>query len=165
MEKLRAFMRIFCSLFLSLNFSHNFSLNFFTLSFFFLSFFLRQSLAVFHNMQSIFYFLAALSILAYVWLKRRYNFWASRNFLQGDAIFPFGSYSGIGSKYTTFEVYGKYYKRFKGKAKIVGLYSFFTPELMVIDPELIREILVKEFQHFSTRGMYYNKEDDPTSAK
>lgn len=116
-------------------------------------------------MQSIFYFLIAILLLAYIWLKRRYNHWNSRGFLQGETIFPFGSYKGIGSKFTTFDIFGKYYKQFKGKAKIAGIYSFFTPELIVIDPELIREVLVKEFQSFSSRGMYYNKVDDPTSAK
>jgi cytochrome P450 family 6 len=116
-------------------------------------------------MQSIFYFLVSLLILAYIWLKRRYNLWTSKGLLQGDAEFPFGSYKGIGSKFTTFQIYQKYYERFKGKAKIVGLYSFFTPELLVIDPELIRDILVKNFQNFTFRGMYYNKEGDPMSAK
>ncbi|KAF5303960.1 hypothetical protein FQA39_LY01745 [Lamprigera yunnana] len=46
----------------------------------------------------------------------------------------------------------------------VGLYKFMVPMYMPIDLELIRRILSKDFSHFTDRGYYYNKKDDPLSA-
>ncbi|KAG0701435.1 Cytochrome P450 9e2 [Chionoecetes opilio] len=38
--------------------------------------------------------------------------------------------------------------------KIWGIYEFFTPSLMIADPELLKHILVKDFEHFADRRMF-----------
>lgn len=58
-----------------------------------------------------------------------------------------------------------YYRKYKSKAPVVGLYFFFQPMLLLLDPELFKNILVRDFASFHDRGFYYNKEDEPTSAK
>jgi cytochrome P450 family 6 len=103
--------------------------------------------------------------LCFVWIKRRYSYWRNRGFLQTSTSFPFGSFKGIGTKVTSYEALDVCYKEFKGKAPAIGIYSFLSPNVMIIDPELIKNILVKDFASFQSRGMYYNKKDDPMGAK
>lgn len=57
------------------------------------------------------------------------------------------------------------YKKYKGKVPAVGIYAFLSPTILPIDPELLKNIMVREFSSFVNRGFYYNKEDDPVSAK
>lgn len=58
----------------------------------------------------------------------------------------------------------EFYKNFKGKGPAVGLFYFTKPTLLLIDPELVKSILVTNFEIFPDRVLYYNKEDDPISA-
>lgn len=37
---------------------------------------------------------------------------------------------------------------FKSKTPFVGFYNFTTPYLLVIDPELAKQIMIKDFKHF-----------------
>jgi cytochrome P450 family 6 len=111
------------------------------------------------------FFTIALPTLAYLWIKKRYSFWKSKGFVEAEASFPFGSMKGVGTSITSYEALDKCYKQFKGKAPIAGFYSFLSPNLIPIDPELIKNILVRDFNSFQNRGMYYNREDDPLSAK
>lgn len=46
----------------------------------------------------------------------------------------------------------------------VGLYGILRPMLLVRDPELIRNILVKDFSYFTDRGVYCDEKNDPISA-
>jgi cytochrome P450 family 6 len=117
------------------------------------------------KMSSVVILIIAIAFLGYLWVKKRFNYWKDRGFLQTDATFPFGSLQGAGTKRTAFETMDIHYKNFKGKAPAIGFYTFLAPSIMLIDPELIKNVFVKDFNVFHTRGMYYNKEDDPMSAR
>lgn len=47
---------------------------------------------------------------------------------------------------------------------IIGIYLFLTPSVLVIDLQLIRRILIENFQQFPNRGIFHNEKDDPLSA-
>jgi cytochrome P450 family 6 len=95
--------------------------------------------------------------VAYLWVKRRFRFWRERGFMQGSPSFPMGTIQGVGTTMTSTENLDYYYRKFKGKAHAVGLYNFLSPTLLPIDPELIKNILVRDFQSFHDRGFYYDK--------
>lgn len=40
------------------------------------------------------------------------------------------------------------YSDYKHKAPFVGFYNFTTPYLLIIDPELAKQIMIKDFKHF-----------------
>lgn len=111
------------------------------------------------------YLLAGLLVLAYLWVKKCFSFWSDRGFASPKPSFPFGSLKGVGTKITQAEAMDVIYKKYKGKVPAVGIYSFLSPTVLVIDPELLKNILVREFSSFTNRGFYFNKEDDPISAK
>lgn len=116
-------------------------------------------------MAFILYLLAGLLALAYFWVKKRFNFWSDRGFASPKPSFPFGSLKGVGTKMTSAEALDVYYKKYKGKVPVIGIYFFMSPTVLPIDPELLKNIMVRDFSSFHNRGFYYNKEDDPTSAK
>lgn len=107
----------------------------------------------------------AIITLIYVWIKKRYNFWRDRGFLQVEGSFPIGSFKGVGKNFAAFELMMSEYKKFKGKASVVGFYTFLAPTVLIIDPDLVKHILMNDFSSFHERGMYHNEKDDPMSAK
>lgn len=46
----------------------------------------------------------------------------------------------------------------------VGIYGVLRPILLIRDPELIRSICIKDFNHFTDRGIHSNEEYDPLSG-
>lgn len=103
-------------------------------------------------------------LLLYIWFKKRCEYWSSRGFPSGELVFPFGSLKGIGTEKSLCEGLDEFYKQFKGKGPAVGLFYFVKPLLLPLDPQLIKSILVTNFDSFQDRLLYYNKEDDPISA-
>lgn len=114
----------------------------------------------------IFAFLAlSIFVLIYLWIKKRYNTWNARGFIGPPGHFPFGSSKGFGQTKTPCLIYDDAYKSYKGKAPAIGIYLFLEPEVLIIDPELVKNVIVRDFKSFNDRGFYYNKKDDPLSVK
>ena len=111
------------------------------------------------------YLLIGIIALGYYLVKKRYNYWSDRGFISSPGSFPFGSLQGVGIKMTLAEKTNAIYKKYKGKATAIGTYFFLDPTLMPIDPELCKNIFVRDFSSFHDRGFYYNKEDEPLSAR
>lgn len=111
----------------------------------------------------IFLFILAL-VSAFFWVRSRYTHWDKHGFLSVKPSFPFGNLSGVGYKMTATEKFDQLYKELKGQTPIMGIYAFLSPTLMPIDPEAVKNILVRDFSSFTDRGFYYNKKDDPLSA-
>ncbi|XP_075212052.1 putative cytochrome P450 6a21 [Lycorma delicatula] len=49
------------------------------------------------------------------------------------------------------DFFGDIYKNLKGE-KFGGYFQFFTPTIIVKDPEIINQVLIKDFTHFEDRG-------------
>ena len=116
-------------------------------------------------MSVVLYFVIGVIALGYYLVKKQYSYWTDRGFLSAPSNFPFGSMKDVGTKITTAEGMDIFYKQYKGKVPAFGTFLFLKPCLMVTDPELLKNILVRDFSSFHDRGMYFNKKDDPTSAK
>lgn len=46
-----------------------------------------------------------------------------------------------------------------------GIYQFFKPKLVISDPELIRRVTVKDFDHFVDHVAQTNPKSDPLFSK
>jgi cytochrome P450 family 6 len=108
--------------------------------------------------------LVILFLSIYFWLRNLQNFWKHRGFPSTKFIFPFGSLKGIGTTKSLCFGLDEFYKEFKGKTPALGMFYFIKPIILAIEPELIRHILIQNFDNFQNRPLYYNKEDDPISG-
>lgn len=105
-------------------------------------------------------------VMALVILLNHYlhHYWSRRGFAQlspkllvGDLGDLFRVKKSIG------EIYGELYEKSK-KLKLVGLYFTYRPGLMVNDTQLIQNILVRDYQHFNSHGLYVDTQHDPLSG-
>lgn len=111
--------------------------------------------------------LFALTLSAVVlFFKWSFTYWKSKGLATVYPKIPYGTLAdhvqrgehiGITTARQYFELKQKGYKH-------GGMYMFFKPFYLPIDPEYIKNILSVDFQHFVNRGMYYNEKDDPISA-
>jgi len=60
------------------------------------------------------------------------------------------------------ETYKKIYYELAGH-KYGGMFQMRTPYLMIRDPEIINNILIKDFSYFTDRGIYVNFSNEPLS--
>jgi cytochrome P450 family 6 len=114
----------------------------------------------------LFYLFCAVLILLY-WLNiRRFNYWAKRNFVQdNDTTVILGSMKPLVFQQRSFgEHFSDIYERFKNKTKIVGVYMFYRPALVVTDTLLVQDILIRDFSYFHDRPSIIDEERDPISA-
>lgn len=102
--------------------------------------------------------------LAYYYVKRQFDYWKVRGVPHLKPDFPFGSLKGVGKTTSMSEIWERQYNALKGKGPIAGVFFFTAPSAMILDLDLLRNIFVKDFQHFHDRGMYVNEKDDPLSA-
>ncbi|NEU32922.1 hypothetical protein GN156_19690, partial [bacterium LRH843] len=92
-----------------------------------------------------------------------YSYWKRHGLIQAKTSFPWGSLGDfVLSKKCIHEVYDEIYKQGDGHP-VIGYYSFFTPALVVRDPDLLKSILVRNYDSFSERGVYSNRAIDPLS--
>ena len=93
-----------------------------------------------------------------------HHYWSRKGFVQLNPKFFFGNIGELFRlKKSIAEIYGELYTKSKS-AKIVGLYFFYRPALLVNDTNLIQNILVKDFPHFMNHGLYVDEKRDPLSG-
>ncbi|XP_075215407.1 uncharacterized protein LOC142321295 [Lycorma delicatula] len=103
-------------------------------------------------------------IISYGYIKYQFSYWNRKGFHHVTGKFPFGSLGDfILAKKWVAETIADIYKQGKGH-KYIGYYSFLSPALVVRDLDLIKNVLVKDFQYFSNRGVYYDDNVDSLSA-
>lgn len=101
-----------------------------------------------------------------IWMQNRYQHWNRLNVVHPKSRFFVGNFGDLVLQKEGFsEFVSKIYKFIKSKNKLFGGgYILFEPVFVPIDPELIKHIMVNDFQHFVDRGVYFNEDTDPLSA-
>ncbi|KAH8402283.1 hypothetical protein KR009_010979 [Drosophila setifemur] len=102
--------------------------------------------------------------LAYNFYRNTYTYWARRGVLHEPPLPVIGNMKGIGSKYHFRDINQRIYDQFKGKTPFAGMFMFFKPTALILDLDLIKQVLIKDFHHFQDRGIYSNPRDDPLTG-
>jgi cytochrome P450 family 6 len=106
----------------------------------------------------------AVTALIAFWFKKKFSYWEDNGFEFIKPEFSFGSLKGVGYKIHFSEKTKVYYNDFRNKAKAVGLYFFTAPAILITDLDVVKHVLVKDFNNFHDRGLYVNTKSDPLSG-
>ncbi|XP_058979474.1 probable cytochrome P450 6a23, partial [Musca domestica] len=116
-------------------------------------------------MVSIYFALIAL-LLIFHYLGRHFSYWQRRGIPCAPPNWILGNFGDAVSRKSLCQLFRDYYEKYKQKGgPFVGFYCFAQPTVMVMDPELIRRILITDFPKFNTHMMYCNERDDPLTGQ
>lgn len=102
-----------------------------------------------------------LSLITFLilYLRRAYRYWENRNVFSLPPSLPFGHFkSSILQKIPTYEEASRIYRKLKPTGKpYTGLYFFWEPSLLILDPEYCKLIMTIDMQYFNARIIYIEK--------
>lgn len=105
--------------------------------------------------------IAALTYL-YLSLKLKYNFWKNRHVEGPEPHLLFGNTKDLLLLKTSM---GKFLQNMydNSNEKMVGLFFRSKPILLLRDPELVKDVLIKDFHNFASRGSSFHEKVEPLS--
>lgn len=108
--------------------------------------------------------IASVIFVCYYYLKYVYSHWERYDYIKSIApVIPFGNLSKVVRKQTSIGlVFYNLYQQVNDK--FIGVYLFFRPAILIRDLDLVRNILISDFQHFHDRGVFCDSKNDPMSA-
>lgn len=103
------------------------------------------------------FLLAVISIatIIYAYLKYTFSYWKYRNVPCDEPTIPYGNAKGLGKDIHIGKFIQNLYNKYKPTGvKFFGVYMSINPTAVIMDLELIKNILVKDFNIFNDRGLY-----------
>ncbi|ALC41925.1 Cyp6a21 [Drosophila busckii] len=110
---------------------------------------------------------ALLAVLGYIFLRLRRNlhYWQDHGIPCEQPHPLMGNLAGVRTKRSFPEIWLSYYDKFRGTGPFAGFYWFQRPAVFILEPSLVKHILIKEFNKFTDRGFFSNPDDDPLSGQ
>lgn len=106
-------------------------------------------------MEYIIALLAITLVIALIYLKNVFSYWTNLGIPQFPVTVPYGNIKGMMKEYHMSQFLIEYYQKTKNiGSAFSGIYMFTRPVLMITDLELIKMVLVKDFNVFPNRGFY-----------
>ncbi|KMQ92082.1 cytochrome p450 6a1 [Lasius niger] len=107
--------------------------------------------------------IAAILLAVYYYLTSTFDFWKSRGIRGPQPIPGFGNFKDVMlTKKCNADYIIKIYNDYKDES-MIGIFTSRTPVLIVKDPDLIKDILIKDFTKFADRGVAFHEKLDPLS--
>lgn len=110
------------------------------------------------------YLLITVITLSVLYVRRKYSFWARHNVPFIEPRFPFGNIQAVGRRVHSSQLMTRFYTQLKGQHPFAGIFFFTNPVALALDLDFVKNVLVRDFQYFHDRGVYYNEKDDPISG-
>nr|XP_022920448.1 cytochrome P450 6a2-like [Onthophagus taurus] len=118
-------------------------------------------------LSSIFLLIITLILIIYLRMKLKFKYWEKKGVPQLENLpLPFGNAPNPFRIREPFYMKVKdYYFSFKNKnEKHGGLYMMSRPVYLAVDPEIVKNVMLRDFGHFHDRGTFYNEKVDPLSG-
>ncbi|TDG50560.1 hypothetical protein AWZ03_003149 [Drosophila navojoa] len=103
--------------------------------------------------------------VSFWFVRTRLSYWARRRISHVRPSFPMGNLEGFRSTKHFKDILTPLYESFKSTgAPFAGFYFMLRPVVLVLDLELAKQVLIRDFANFEDRGMYHNERDDPLTG-
>jgi cytochrome P450 family 6 len=112
----------------------------------------------------LFYAVLPIAAAIYFYFKSKFSYFKNRGIPYVEPSIPLGNMQGLGSKYHLADILMNVYEKCAGKGPVAGFYNIAVPTFLVTDLELVKNIMIKDFNSFVNRGMYLNEEDEPLTG-
>ncbi|CAD7083746.1 unnamed protein product [Hermetia illucens] len=99
-----------------------------------------------------------------LWIRKKHAFWRELGVPYVEPHFFYGNFKDVDQYQHDGQFIQRFYQKYKGRSPLIGMYTFLKPVAVAIDIELVKNILIKDFNSFHDHGTYYNEKDDPLSA-
>jgi cytochrome P450 family 6 len=100
----------------------------------------------------------------YVYFKVSFNYWKKRNVPYAKPTFPYGNLGDILLLRASIgHLFENIYKELDGEM-YGGTFALTKPGFIFRDPDIIKNVLVKDFSHFHDRGFYMDEELEPLAG-
>lgn len=101
--------------------------------------------------------IASVILALYYYYTSTYTFWKSRGVSGPRPTFFFGNVKDATLlKESMTDLLTKLYKEYKSE-RLIGIFSRKTPVLILRDPDLIKDVLIKDFSKFTERGLNFSE--------
>jgi cytochrome P450 family 6 len=108
--------------------------------------------------------LACLVAAVYVYFKTSFAYWKQRKVPYVTPTFPFGSVRNLMLlRKPIGHAFQDIYNELEGE-KYGGFYTFTKPGFVFLDPDIIKNILVKDFSSFHDRGFFTDENYEPLTG-
>lgn len=123
----------------------------------------------FFNMNATLYIITIILLIVSLIIRffnKKFAYWKERGLDYLEPVIPFGNaFSLVMKKLTIGELFAKQYLELRKKGlKHGGAYFYWIPVYIPVDPDIIKRILISDFEYFPNHGFYMNKKVDPFSA-
>ncbi|KRT78695.1 cytochrome P450, partial [Oryctes borbonicus] len=102
----------------------------------------------------------------YLYFKRSYSYWKKRKVPYIEPRIPWGiKENPLRPTKSLLMQMKEFYNEFKAKDYAFGgLYFLTSPVLLLVEPELIKKVLSKDFPYFTSHGIHVDEEKEPISG-
>ncbi|KAM3958200.1 cytochrome P450 6B2-like [Aphomia sociella] len=102
--------------------------------------------------------LIALGYALYYYFTRNFNYWKDRGIAGPEPTPMFGNVMKAALRRVNHgEIMSHIYQQYPNE-KVVGVYRMTTPSLLLRDLDIIKHIMIKDFDKFADRGVEFSKE-------
>ncbi|XP_023712683.1 probable cytochrome P450 6a14 [Cryptotermes secundus] len=102
--------------------------------------------------------------MVYIYFKKSFSYWKERKVPYIEPTFPFGNFRNLMFvRKPLGHMFADLYKKLDGE-KYGGTYIFTKPGFIFRDPEIIKNVLVKDFSSFHDRGIFANEQLEPLTG-
>lgn len=112
-----------------------------------------------------FYYISLILVAFIQYIKQKHSYWEKLGVSGPKPLFLVGhSITRVRNRVSILIAQTEFYHKFKHVGSIIGIYFWTKPVALIADLDLIKKIMITDFEHFTDHAVYCNEKDEPMSA-